>query len=309
MVRGLVDIDRRRAGLLSRTARIAEAELAPERAERRRRWSAAASSVAEQYARPEQRQHPPALLAVLLDRSPQLDRRRDLGRRRARTGWRRCRRRRGTSARCACVCGKPLHQRSPLDDADGDVRAFRLGAEFVDHRRIEQRMVGGRDQQRPLRRRVAAQRRAWSRRSSPLDRSTADRGHRRAGPRRSARAPGVSTTTSPTLALASSARTGRRTIGSPPTGISALRSVPNCSANGSRPAASRRGRSRYSLTLRARRRSGSPARDGLTGLGEPHGVEDQADRSSTRRPARARCPAGRTAGRRPGSPCSGCAAR
>ena len=151
--------------------------------------------------------------------------------------------------------------------------------------RVEQRMIGGGDQQRPFA--VAF---AWISSSMvsaivPWDARTEMRGssgkHGRDPVRFLGRGPGSSRSCS----LSSSARTGRRTIGSPPTGISALRSVPNCSANASRPGREPASTTAVQLMLRARRRSfrrarrvRSPAR------GAPHGKSGW--RASTRRRAR-----------------------
>ena len=72
----------------------------------------------------------------------------DLRASRTRTGSRRCRRRRGSSSQVRLVCGKRAQQRPAFDHADREIRAFRLGGELGDHRRVEQRMIGGRDQHR-----------------------------------------------------------------------------------------------------------------------------------------------------------------
>ena len=207
MIGGLVDIDRgERIGQLDRAD--GQAELAADRARASGRACAAAAP-RRAARRPERRDQPPALLAVLLDRPPQLDRRRDLGRAEARTGWRRYRRRRetepGALRRAASAPSAAARSTTPMARS----APVAPGAEIGDHRRVEQRMVGGRDQQRPTRRRIVARSLASVAAmvaAGRLDRQPRDR---RAGRRRSGPAAGSAHAPRRSRGSARSARTGR----------------------------------------------------------------------------------------------------
>ena len=113
------------SGLASSTLRMVEAEPPPDRGQRLVE-RAQPQHRAEQQRRPERGDHPPALLAVLLDRPPQRHRLGRLARCRRRTGSRPNKRRRETGARCASsAAGAPSSARS-LDQPDGEVGACRL---------------------------------------------------------------------------------------------------------------------------------------------------------------------------------------
>ena len=175
---------------------------------------------AEQQCRPDRRQHAPAFLALLLDRAPLLDRGQDAG------GAEREQVRAAVAA-AAEAEPRPLRlrktrqQRTAFDDANREIRAFGFCRELGDHRWIEQRMIGGRDQHRETARRDRRSARRSSQRWSPRDARMLIRESSGSTGRRSSGSC-VSTMTSDTCGLASSARSGRSTIGSPPTGISAL---------------------------------------------------------------------------------------
>ena len=145
-------------------------------------------------------------------------------------------------------------------------------------------MVGGGDEHRPYASRGRRSAAARSRRSSRPKRRRSAAGRREA--LAAIRSGCCATTcTRSTPSVASKALTGRRTIGSPSTGISALRSVPCACAKSSLPGREPARTSAVSPLTTARRRSGRrDSRPLPPGRAGPRGTA--ATRSSTAPPAR-----------------------